>query len=92
MAPAGEGTLDYYANVGPARGPALYRDTPPTVGVLEALDNLMPIGMATEAGWTENGVALWSLTVHGVALPGRWSIMNRRFIPQFKSATDPDRE
>src|SRR5690348_9503717 len=87
----GEGTLDYYANVGPARGPALYRDTPPAAGVLEALDKLMPIGMATEAGWTENGVALWHLTVQGVALTGRWSIMNRRFIPQFKSATDPDR-
>ena len=84
------GTLDYFANVGPVRGPARYRDTPPAVGVLEALDNLMPIGTATEAGWTEDGVALWCLTVQGVALPGRWSIMDRRFIPQFKSATDPD--
>jgi hypothetical protein len=83
--------VDYFANVGPARGPARYRDTPPAVGVLEALDKPMPIGMATEAGWTEDGVALWCLTVQGVALTGRWSIMNRRFIPQFKSATDPDR-
>ena len=83
--------MDYYANVGPVRGPARYRDTPPAAGVLEALDNPRPIGIASEAGWTENGVALWRLTVHGVALPGRWSIMDRRFIPQFKSARDPDR-
>ena len=49
----------------------------------------MPIH-ALRGGAGENGVALWHLTVHGVALPGRWSIMDRRFIPQFKSATDPD--
>jgi len=35
-------------------------------------------------------VALWRLTVQGVVVPGRWSIVDRRFIPQFKSATDPD--
>jgi hypothetical protein len=82
--------LDYYANFGPVRGPARYRDTPPAVGVLEAIDKPMPIGTAVEAGWTEDGVALWRLTVQGVVVPGRWSIVDRRFIPQFKSATDPD--
>ena len=32
-------------------------------------------------------MALWRLTVHDVVLPGRWSIMDRRFISQFTSAT-----
>jgi hypothetical protein len=70
----------------------MYRDTPPVAGVLESPENPMLIGQAVEAGWTENGVALWRLTVRAVALPGRWSIADRRFVPQFKSTTDPDRE
>jgi hypothetical protein len=69
----------------------MYRDTPPTGEVLESPDT-MPIGQAVEAGWTENGVALWRLTVRGVAVAGRWSIINRQFVPQFKSTTDTDRE
>jgi hypothetical protein len=86
-----EETLVYYASIGPTRGPALYRDTPPTTGVLESPGIESPVGTATEAGWTENGVALWRLIVNGTALPGRWAIEGRQFIPQFKSATDPDR-
>ena len=82
----------YYANVGPVRGSAMYRDTPPTAGVLESPDNPTPIGQAIETGWTENGVALWRLTVQGAAVPGRWSIIDRQFIPQFKSTTDLDGE
>ena len=81
----------YYASIGPPRGPALYRDTPPTTGVLESPSDAEEVGTATEAGWTENGVALWRLIVDGAALPGRWAIEGRQFIPQFKSATDPDR-
>ncbi len=66
----------------------MYRDTPPAAGVLESPDNATLIGQAAEAGWTENGVALWRLMVRGVAVPGRWSIIDRQFIPQFKSSTD----
>jgi hypothetical protein len=84
--------LDYFANVGPARGPALCRDTPPAVDVLEAPDSPKLIGLASDAGWTENGIALWRLTVGGVVVPGRWAIIDRRFIPQFKSAKDVDQE
>ena len=82
--------MDYYANVGPVRGPARYRDTPPAAGVVEALDNPMPIGIATEAGWTEDGVALWRLTIQGRGVAGLWSIIDRQFIPQFEAATDPN--
>ena len=82
----------YYANVGPVRGSAMYRDTPPATGVLESPGNPTLIGQAVEAGWTENGVALWRLMIRGVAVPGLWSIIDRQFIPQFKSATDQDRE
>ena len=83
--------MAYFASIGPQRGPALYRDTPPTTGVLVSPSDAESVGTATEAGWTENGVALWRLIVEGSALPGRWAIEGRQFIPQFKSATDPDR-
>jgi hypothetical protein len=59
----------------------MYRDTPPTAGVLESPGNPTPIGQAVEAGWTENGVALWRLRIRGVAVPGLWSIIDRQFIP-----------
>ena len=36
--------MDYYANVGPDRGTALYRDTPPATDVLENRGGDMPIG------------------------------------------------
>ena len=72
----------------PASGPARYRDTPPVTGVLETPDNPKPIGTATEAGWTADGVALWRLTIQGKGLPGLWSIIDRQFIPQFEASTD----
>jgi hypothetical protein len=31
--------------------------------MLESPDNLMPIGMANQVGQTENGLALWRLSV-----------------------------
>jgi hypothetical protein len=82
--------MAYYANVGPTRGTALYRDTPPATDVLEALGSPMRIGSASEAGWTEYGVALWRLTVNGTEISGRWAIVDREFVPQFKSSRDAD--
>jgi hypothetical protein len=83
--------MDYYANVGPDRGTALYRDTPPATDVLDARGSDMPIGSASEAGWTEYGVALWRLKVNGTEVSGRWAIVDRQFVPQFKSNRDADR-
>jgi hypothetical protein len=83
--------MDYFANVGPVRGTALYRDTPPATVVLEAAGSPTPIGSAHEAGWTEYGVALWRLKVNGADVSGRWAIVDRRFVPQFQSNRDADR-
>ncbi len=83
--------MDYFANVGPLRGTALYRDTPPATDVLETRGGEMPIGSASEAGWTEYGVALWRLKVNGTEINGRWAIVDRQFVPQFQSNRDADR-
>jgi hypothetical protein len=41
----------------------------------------MPIGQASGIGWDADGSALWSLTIHGARVPGRWVIIDRRFVP-----------
>jgi hypothetical protein len=41
----------------------------------------MPIGTAYGAGWTEGGLAVWQLTIDGADVPGRWVIIDGRFVP-----------
>jgi hypothetical protein len=41
----------------------------------------MPIGMASQIGRTEGGLAVWSLTIDGADDPGRWIIIDGRFVP-----------
>jgi hypothetical protein len=79
IAPAGDprlGTAHCYRNPTnfSASGPVRYGQFPCSIGVLEAPDKFMPIGMASGIGRTEGGLGLWELTVHGVDVPGRWVI------------------
>ena len=39
----------------------------------------MPIGMASEIGQTEGGLACGPC-IHGAEVPGRWVIVDRRFV------------
>jgi hypothetical protein len=41
----------------------------------------MPIGIAWEIGRSEGDLAVWRLLVHGADVPGRWVIVDRRFVP-----------
>jgi hypothetical protein len=41
----------YYTNAGPAQGPLLHRDVAGAIGVLEAPDKPMSIGMEPCLGW-----------------------------------------
>jgi hypothetical protein len=71
----------YLTNVGPDRGPVLSGTVPGAIGVLAALDQPMPIGMALCVGVDAGGRALWTLTVDGDDLPGRWVVVDREFTP-----------
>jgi len=75
----------YFTNAsGPV--PVRFGQLPGSIGVLEALDKPMPIGIASEIGRTEGGLAVWCLRVHGADVPGRWVIVERRFV-QVEGAT-----
>ena len=76
----------YHADAGPFRGLLRYRGVPGAIGILEALESPMPVGMALCVGWDPAGLAVWTLTVHGDELPGRWLVIDREFRP----ATGPD--
>jgi hypothetical protein len=54
---------------------------PESLGVIEAPDKPMPIGMASAIGRTEGGLAVWSLNADGADVPGRWVIIDRRSVP-----------
>ena len=73
--------MRYFTNVGPARGPILYGSVPGAISVIEALDQPMPIGMALCIGVDAWSRALWTLTVDGEDLPGRWVVVDREFQP-----------
>jgi hypothetical protein len=72
--------MEYFTNAsGP--GPVRYGQLPGCIGVLEALDKPMPIGIASKIGRTEGGLAVWRLNIDGADVPGRWVIIDRRFVP-----------
>ena len=72
--------MEYFTNAsGP--GPVRYGQLPGSIGVLETLDKPMPIGIASAIGRTEGGLAVWSLNVDGADVPGRWVIIDGRFVP-----------
>jgi hypothetical protein len=69
----------YFANIGPACGLFLYCEAIAAIGVLEAPDNHLPIGVALPVRRHPSGTALWRLEVRGAELPGLWYVFDRRF-------------
>jgi hypothetical protein len=49
------------------------------IPVLDAPGTDVKIGFALEVNETEHGDALFMLRVHGVNLPGRWTLTNGQF-------------
>ena len=72
--------MNFYANIDSKSGPYVHDDAKgAAIGVLEAPDNRMPIGVALPSGRDDNGVALWRLFVRGVAIPGHWVVIDGEF-------------
>jgi hypothetical protein len=74
------GMATYFTNCGPKSGPIRDRDFPFAIGV-RAEGEPMPIGIAFGTGRTNDGLAIWRLTVHGVEVPGQWIVVDREFRP-----------
>ncbi len=72
--------MRYFAHIS-QRGPVKYDQVPGSIGVLEALDQFMPIGEASRRTWDENGLAVWTIRVGRQEIPGRWVIVDREFRP-----------
>ena len=73
--------MRYFTNVGQDRGPLLHGTVPGAIGVIEDPDKPMPIGMALRVGRDDAGRALWTLSIDGEDLPGRWVVIDREFQP-----------
>jgi hypothetical protein len=71
----------YFTDAGPDSGPILWSDVSDGIEVLRTPGDHPAIGRAIPVGWTEGGIALWELTVGNDALPGRWLVLGRQFLP-----------
>jgi hypothetical protein len=73
--------MRYFTNIGPERGPILYRDHLDAIGVLSAPDNHLPIGMALGNRRDDQGRQLYRLSLHrGGDLPGLWVVVDQEFV------------
>jgi hypothetical protein len=70
--------MGYFTNIS-VGGPVRSGQLPGSIGVLESLDDKMPIGIANCVGRDPAGLAVWRLTVRKVELPGQWIIVGREF-------------
>jgi hypothetical protein len=70
----------YFAHIS-QRGPVKYDQVPGSIGVLKAIDNPLPIGVAQCVTWDENGLAVWTLRIGKEDVPGRWVIVDQEFRP-----------
>jgi hypothetical protein len=78
--PPARATPRYFAQVD-APGPFRHGQLKGPVGVLGSPDDPKPIGDARDSGSFEDGQAAWSLIIRGIAVPGRWIIVDREFLP-----------
>jgi hypothetical protein len=82
--PAGGGVTGrkFFTNSGPRSGPILWRDDGAAIDVLRGTGDLAPVGTARSAGRTEGGLARWEIFLGYAAVPGRWIVLGREFLPR----------
>jgi hypothetical protein len=62
-------------------GPVCHDHPCDILGVIEAIDEPELIGLARQVDPLIGDLALWRLVIHGVPIPGLWTIIDRRFVP-----------
>jgi hypothetical protein len=61
-------------------GRVKYGWLPRVIGVFDSPVRLLMIGTSEEVGLTGDGLAIWSLTVRGTRIPGRFIIIDGKFV------------
>ena len=69
-----------YFTTASKKGRVRYGQISWTIGVGESDGYPMPVGQANQAGNTADGLALWALRVKGADVPGRFIIVDGRFV------------
>jgi hypothetical protein len=72
--------MAYYSTAGPVKGPMKLRDVPVSLGVWAALDDDVQVGQAHFHACDDEGRAVFCLVIGGNEVPGRWIIVDRKFI------------
>lgn len=72
--------MKYYTSV-TNKGTMRYRDVPGSIGVMEAPDNPMPIGVAHCRGPDASGLAEFRLIVRGQPVAGVFRVVDGEFVP-----------
>jgi hypothetical protein len=62
------------------KGRVLFGQLPWVIGITEAPNKPLLVGTAMRRGSTEDGQAMWSLKVRGAEVPGRFIIIDGRFV------------
>ncbi len=71
----------YFAGTGPSIGLLMFEDSMRRIDILEAFEDVSPVGTASRLGSDVAGLAVWRLNVRGADLGGRWIVIDRRFVP-----------
>jgi hypothetical protein len=62
------------------KGRVFFTQLPWVIGIIEEPNTRLLIGTAMRRGWTDDGLASWSLKVRGADVPGRFIIMDGQFV------------
>jgi hypothetical protein len=55
--------------------------SPILIGVIESPNDRVPIGIAREVRETDAKASVWSISIHGVAVPGSFTVVDGEFVP-----------
>jgi len=70
----------YFTNAGPTSGPVKYLDGIGPFDVFNGPQEQLPVGTAKCIDRDDGNVAVWTLTVGGSEMPGRWAIIDRKVL------------
>jgi hypothetical protein len=71
--------MEYYTTAS-KKGRVRYNQISWTIGVGDSGGYPVPIGQANQVGKSDDGLALWTLRVSGADVPGRFIIVDGRFV------------